>query len=504
MISYVLPNSLTDTVLLMLGVGIGTATIGTGTAWLVTMCRFPGRSVLSWLLVMPLAVPSYIAAYCYVEILDFSGPFQTAVRELFGFKLARDYWFPDVRSLTGASMLLSLVLYPYVYLASRLVFSMQGASMLDAARSLGAGPHELFFRVAVPLARPAIAAGVILALLETLNDVGAVEALGVYTLTFAIFDTWLNKGSLPGAAQLALMVLAVVLVLIALERVARRNRQYSGRENARPPAPFELKGFKAVLALIATTTPVIAGLLGPLVYLTSAAFRRVEQINDPELISAAMNSVVIAIIAGFLTVVIAFTTLSICRQGVPASIQTLSRFLTFGYAVPGTVLAIGVFVPMAALDNLFDGWMRSLFGISTGLLISGGAAIIVFACTVRFLAVPLGTIEAGFSRVSRNIDHAGRLLGTGRTASTWKLHLPIMRKALAVAGLLVFVESMKELSATILLRPFNFNTLATFVYERASLAIFEDASIAALTIVLIGIIPVALLTRATDQSRSNS
>ena len=495
LLQYVLPGAAWQTAILLLLVALGTGIIGTGTAWLTTLCAFPGRKYFAWALMLPLAVPTYIAAYAHVEIFDYSGPLQSAVRAIGGFSTSRDYWFPDIRSLWGAGLVFSSVLYPYVFLTSRLTFSMQGSSALDVSRSLGSRPLRMFRKVGLPMARPAIAAGVALALMESMNDIGAVEYLGVKTLTLAVFDTWLNRDSLAGAAQLSLIVLIIVLLLIWIERRSQGKRSYSASAREKPPALLELTRRQQWLAIVACALPIIAGLGVPLFVLGGYALKRLDQISDPALLDAALNSALVALCAGLLAVLISYTVLLTNRITGNATIGRVGRLASLGYAVPGTVLGIGLLIPLAAFDNAVDLTSRSVFGVSTGLLISGSIFIIVYACTLRFLAVAWGTLETGFSRMSPHVDMAARALGRRSLQLAWEVHTPIMRNAIGAAFLLVFVESMKELSATLLLRPFNFQTLATLVYDKASQSSVEDAAVAALTIIVIGLVPVVFLTR---------
>ncbi len=498
LLNNVLPQSSYVTVLLMLGVGVGTAVVGVGTAWLTAMCHFPGRRILQWLLVLPLAMPIYIVTYIYLELLDYSGPVQTLLRALFGFTSVRDYWFPEFNSLPGAILVMTIVLYPYVYLTTRLVFLMQGANMLEAARVLGAGPLRMFLRIALPLSRPAIVAGVTVALMESLNDIGAVEILGVQTLTFSIYDTWLNRGSLAGAAQIACFTLAIVVALISVERYARRNQRFTSNRHQHPPSRFRLSGLSSVLAFIACALPLTLGFIIPFAALAQFSSRRLEQLSDTALLQASVNSIVVSSFTALMAVAAAFVLVYAVRLKPTHFLQITGRAASLGYAVPGTVIAIGILVPLAGFDNWTDGWMRRYFGYSSGLLISGSAAIIVYACTVRFLALAHGSLEAGFGKISTHLDMAARSLGRTAGQTLRQIHLPLMAKAMATAALLVFVDTTKELSATILLRPFDFNTLATFVYERASLAVFEDASVASLIIVLIGMVPVIMLMRMVE------
>ena len=495
LVNYVLPHSLRDTAVLLALTGFGTMIIGAGCAWLTSLYSFPGRKFFTWAMVLPLAVPTYIAAYTHVEFFDYSGPVQSTLRSLGGFATSKDYWFPDIRSLWGAGFIFSVVLYPYVFLTSRLVFSMQGASVLDVARSLGAGQSEIFWRVAVPMARPALAAGVALALMESLNDIGAVEILGVKTLTYAVFETWLNRDNLAGAVQLALLTLLVIAALVYVERRARQHRSYAAATRERRPARLRLTRPRQLACLIACGLPLLFGLGIPLWILGTYAARRLSNVYSPKLATAAGNSILVAVISAVAATAAVYFVLQLARITKRPAVGTIGRIASLGYAIPGTVLAVGLLVPLAGFDNWLDGQMRQNLGISTGLLFSGSVAIVVYACTLRFLAIAYGTIEAGFLRVSPNIDMAARALGRSPGEMAWQIHRPILTHALSIAFLLVFVDAMKELSATLLLRPFNFETLATFIYDRASQSALEEVAAASLIIVLLGIIPVLLLTR---------
>ncbi|MGQ7790956.1 ABC transporter permease [Faunimonas sp. B44] len=497
----VLPGATVTTLLLMAGVGIGTAVIGVGTAWLVAVCRFPGRRVLEWALVLPLAVPTYLVAFAYIEILDYTGPVQSALRTLFGFRTAREYWFPEIRSLPGAIFAMTAVLYPYVYLTTRILFLMQSAHVMEVARTLGASPWRLFLRIALPMARPAIAVGVSLALMECINDIGAVDFFGVRTLTFAIYQTWLNRADLAGAAQLALVLLLIVLLLIHAERSARGRQRFNvafgGRE---PPPRFTLSGWRAAGAVAACAAPVAVGFLMPGALLLDYATRRLERFAEPAVLAAAANSIMVATATALVAVTVAFALVYAARLSQGRAVALLGRLAATGYAVPGTVLAVGILIPMAALDNRIDAAARALFGTGTGLLITGSGAAIVYACTVRFLAIAHGSLDAGFTKIGRHLDMAARTLGRSAGRTLVEVHLPLMRRAIVAAALLVFVDTMKELSATVLLRPFDFETLATLVYGAASRGAFEDASPAALVIVAIGIVPLVLLLGSGTES----
>ena len=493
----ILPEASRVTLQLMLGVAILTGTFGVVTAWLVASFDFPGRRLFSWALVLPLAVPTYIAAYCFVEFLHFAGPVQSAIRAIFGLQSSRDYWFPDVRSLWGAILILSSVLYPYVYLTVRMVFLMQGRKAADVARTLGASQAAVFLKVLFPLARPAIAIGVSLALMESINDIGAVEFLGVRTLTFAVYSTWLNRGDLYGATQIALLMLAVIVMLVMVERFARRKQRFTlGRADRPQPGSEKLPGGKALLASAACALPILLGFAIPLLVLGDYALKRLDQLSDPQLWRALLHTVTLAGTTGLVTVAAGFMLAYGVRLTGSKRLLLMTRLAVLGYAVPGTVLAIGILIPLAGLDNWVDARMRAGFDVSTGLVLSGSGIAIVYAGFVRFMAMGHGSLESGFTKLSPHLDMAARTLGRSPGATLVEVLLPLMRPALLTAFLLVFVETSKELSATILLRPFDFETLATFVYAQTSRAAFEDGAVAALLIVLVGILPVAILNRS--------
>lgn len=496
LIENVLPSSIITTLLLTVGVGLAACVIGVGAAWLVSRYDFPGRGIVQWALVAPLAVPTYISAYCFVELLDFTGPFQSALRVIGGYESPAEYWFPDIRSLPGAIFVMSVVLYPYAYLTCRVMFELQARSILDVSRVLGAREGTMFFRVALPLARPAIATGATLAMLEALNDIGAVEILGVRTLTFAIFDTWLNRSSLAGAAQIACFMVAIVTLLILIERWTRRNRRYAtGSSIGAPPNRKRLAGVTALGVSLLCLAPIAAGFLAPAYLLLRYSLRRLDGIFEPALLEAAFTSVFVSLSAALLTAMVAILLITQIRRSDGQLLKALTRLSLLGYAIPGSVLAVGTLYAFAGIDNGVDNVMRSWTGYSTGLLLSGSAAIVIYACSVRFLSIAYGAVEAGYSRISDHLSMVAQTLGRSPNRAVFEVELPLLKRALATGVLLVFVDTMKELSATVLLRPFNFNTLAIFVYERASRARFEDAAFAALVIVAIGLIPVLALNR---------
>ena len=505
LISTVLPGSLLETAVLMAGVGALTLFTGAMTAWVITMYRFPGRNVLDRLLVIPLAVPTYIVAYCYVDLLDYTGPIQTGLRSLFGWRTVRDYWFPDVRSMGGAIFVISSVLYPYVYLTARASFVQQSVCALEVARTLGRTPFGAFTSVALPMARPALAAGTALALMECLNDLGAVQYLGVRTLSASVYATWLQRSSLGGAAQIASLLLVLVVALFIIERLARGQSQFHGTSRRYRSIPFaDLQGWRAAAACLACFLPFACGFLAPFIILVLGALRHLPDIADGALWRAAANSVLLAAMAAVAAVALAII-LSYARRVAPNGFtRPAVRLAGLGYALPGTVLALGLLIPLAGLDNGIDAFFRSRFGVSTGLLLTGSLFALVLAYCVRFLAVSLGAVEAGLEHISPSLDAAARTLGLSPFSTLRRVHVPLLLPALGTAGLLVFVDAMKELPATVLLRPFNFETLATYVYSLALLEQFEASSVGALAIVAAGLVPVLLLHNAVASGRAGS
>lgn len=502
LISTVLPGYVLTTLGLMLGVSFGVLTMGVCSAWLVTMCHFPGRRIFEWALLLSMAMPAYVIAYVYTDLLEYAGPVQIFLRHLFGWQIASDYWFPEIRSLGGAIVMMSLVLYPYVYLLSRAAFLEQSVGLLDASRTLGCSPWATFFRVSLPMARPSIATGVALALMETLNDVGTVDFFAVNTLTLGIYDVWLNMGNIGGAAQIAMVMLVFVIVLLTIERQSRRRQKHyqsSGRSKELPA--HRLGGLRAGLAIVACLLPVVAGFIVPASALVSNSVRNFEKSWTPEFLQYAFNSLALSSGAAGMAVCIALL-LAYGRRLVGGRIVgSAVSFASFGYAVPGAVLAIGVIIPLAGFDNALDAFMRERFGVSTGLLFSGTVFAILFAYVVRFLAIALGSVDSSLSKVTPVMDMASRTLGHGPMATFFKVHLPLIRGGVLIGVLVVFVDCMKELPATLILRPFNFDTLATYVYQFASDELIEQASLGALTIVLAGLVPVVVLSRIITGTR---
>ena len=497
LIADVIPPAFLVTGMLLLGVGTLVIVIGAGAAWLVTAYDFPGRRILDWALLLPLAVPTYIVAYAYLDILHPIGPVQTTLRAVLGLTSPSDLWFPEIRSIAGAIILFSLVLYPYVYLSTRALFLMQAAGLVEAAETLGAGRRPVLFRIALPLARPAIAVGTSLALMEALNDIGASEFLGVKTLTVSIYSTWINRSNLAGAAQIALIMLVIVVALIVIERWARRRQRYtSTTQRSQALVPCRLSGAAGWSALLVGALPLAFGFLVPASYLISEAIKRIRFSGiAPAIFAEIGNTILIAAIATVVTLSLGLCIAYAARLNRGTIGGILVRIASLGYALPGTVLAIGLLTPLAGLDNLIDGISRNWFGISTGLILSGSGAALVYAYTTRFLAISVGGIEAGLEKIPLSLDHSARTLGRTATATLRRVHLPLLRPALGAAALLVFVDCMKELPATLLLRPLNFETLATHLYAEASRGTYEDGAVAALAIVLVGLLPVILLAR---------
>jgi iron(III) transport system permease protein len=501
----VLPATLIDTGILLAGVGLFTLAFGAATAWLVTMCRFPGRALLDRLLVLPLAMPTYIVAYAYVELLDYSGPVQGALRTVFGWSTARDYWFPEVRSMGGAVLVLSAVLYPYVYLTARASFVQQSVCVLEVARTLGRTSTGVLWSVALPLARPALAGGVALAAMECLNDLGAVQYLGVRTLSVSIYTAWLQQSSLGGAAQIALVAVAIVLALLMAERALRGHGRFHHSTGRYRAIPFtDLEGWRGAAATAFCAVPVVVGFVAPFGLLLAQATAHVSEAFAASFWTAVRNSIGVAAAGAAVSVALGLA-LAYARRVAPnAVVRVAVRGAGLGYALPGTVLALGLIIPLAAFDNRVDALLRASFGVSSGLLLSGSLFVLVLAYAIRFLTVALSALEAGFERLSPNLDAAARALGETALSALWRVHVPLLAPALGAAALLVFVDGMKELPATLLMRPFNFETLATHVYSYAGLEQFENATPGALAIVLVGLVPVLLLHQAVAGGRAGS
>jgi iron(III) transport system permease protein len=492
-----LPRYLGTTLVLMLAVGTMAMVAGTATAWLVTMYRFPGSRWLGVALFFPLAIPAYVGAYAVVDFLDYSGAVQTALRGLMGWTSARDYWFPEVRSLPAAAVVLAAALYPYVYLMARAAFNDQSGCTHDVARALGASPWGLFLRVGLPMARPAVAAGTALVLMETVADYGTVNHFGVQTLTTGIFTVWLSRNDQAGAAQLALVALGLVLLLLGLERAGRRGaRFHRTSRTARPRDLPRLAGWRGWTAFAACALPFAVGFVLPVAVMLAHGLRNPEAWVAPGLLRAFLHTLAVGGTAAVITVTAALFMV----YGVRLSGARLPRLLlpltTLGYAAPGAVLAVGFLVPLAALDHRVADAVLALTGHDPGLIITGTAAALVLAYMVRFFAVAQGAAESAFGRVTPALPAAARSLGRGPGGALLSVYLPLMRGSVAIALLIVFVDCVKELPATLLLRPFNFDTLATRTYELASLERLGEAAPAALLVMAVGLLAVAVMARA--------
>ncbi len=489
------------TLTLMFGVGIGTLIIGTGTAWLVTMCRFPGSRIFEWALLLPLAVPAYVLAFVVTDQLEYAGTLQSTLRDIFGWKTPRDYWFPEVRSMGGAITVMTLVLYPYVYLLARATFLEQSVCVLEVSRTLGKNAWTSFFKVALPLARPAIVVGLMLVLMEVINDYGTVEFFAVRTFTAGIFDVWLNMNSIGGAAQLSSVLLVFVLVLILGERTARRGRRFHHTSSKYSELPqVRLHGWRAALALAACSLPVLLGFVLPASVLGKYALIYYERTLEADFITIVGNSLALSASAAAVAVLIGLFLAYAVRLSSGPWVKIAARTASVGYAVPGAILAVGVLWPTGAVDGAIT-WFGNNFGVAVGSVLVGTIAPVIYGYLVRFLALSYGTAEASLGKITPNMDGAARTLGAGPFTALKRVHFPIMRGSLMTAGILVFVDCMKELPLTIILRPFNFETLATFVFQYASQELLEDAALGALTIVAAGIIPVILLSVTITRSR---
>lgn len=496
LMSTTLPRYLANTVILALGTGLLAGAVGTGAAWIVTMYRFPGARLLEWLLLTPLAIPAYIGAYGLVDLLQYSGPVQSELRLIFGWQSARDYWFPDIRSRWAAVLVISAALYPYVYMLARAAFREQAGGSYEVARALGTGPVALFWRVGLPLARPAIAAGVAIVMMETVNDFGVVDFFAVQTLTTGIFTVWLEAGNAGGAAQLACVILAAILVLSLLERSGRRrSRFYGAARQPRPVMPQPLRGWAAWTATCLCALPVAAGFLLPVAVMAAHAMNSLDAWVSPALGRALLNTLAVGGSAAVVTVAAGIFMVYGLRMSGTGAPRFLFPLASIGYAAPGAVLAVGMLIPLAALDHRVADLVVRITGTDPGLVLTGSAGALVLAFVVRFFAIALGAIDSAFGRVPPTVPMAARSLGKSVGQTLRLVYLPLMRGSVGAALLLVFVDSVKELPATLLLRPFNFETLATRVHEKASLENLTDAAPAALVIILVGLLAVFLLAR---------
>jgi len=491
-----LADILANTIILLLGVGVGTVVLGTGTAWLVTMCRFPGVGILQWALLLPLVMPTYIIGYAYADLMAFAGPLQSGLRGTTGWTRT-DYWFPDLGSAAGVAFLFTLVLYPYVYLAARAAFLTQSQALLEASRILGNGPWRTFLRIGLPLARPAIAAGAALALLETLADFGTVQYYGVHTFTTAIYRTWYGMGNREGAAQISFVLIAIAIGLILLERHSRGRARFAIASNLRHRSePAALPPGRALAALLACALPVLLGFVLPTLHLAQLAVRSGSVVADHRFLGDAVNSLILASLAALIIVGLALFLSYAGRLVRRRALNRTIEFASLGYAIPGAVIAVGVLLPLTVADHGIDFLSRGLFGMPTGLLLSGTAFALLLAYTVRFLAVGMANVAPGLAAIDPAMDASARVLGAGPNQVLRYIHLPMLRAPALTAGIVAFVEVLKELPATLLIRPFNFDTLAIGVFRFASDERLAQAAVGAIVIVLVSLVPVILLSRA--------
>lgn len=496
----VLLDYISGSLQLMAGVAVLTLALGIGSAWLVTQYTFTGVRVFNWALLLPLAMPTYITAYSYTGLLDVAGPIQSNLRSTFNLSFG-EYWFPEIRSMGGAIFVMSFVLYPYVYLLARASFIDQSQHLKDAAQLFGFSRRSVFFKVSLPIARPAIIAGVSLALMETLADYGAVSYFGISTFTTGIFRTWYGLDSVQGAAQLALVLLMFIIILLALEKHSRKRSSYHDKNRGKNIEARKLSGIKQLLAIALACLPLLLGFIIPVGQLLVWAIETHEQLFEVSFWHLVKNTLSLATITAVVALAFALTVAYAHRITANRVTGFAQSIIKLGYAIPGTVIAVGTLIPLARLDNQVDAWFRSNFDISTGLLISGTITALVIAYLVRFLAVALNTIDSGLSGIAKNMDQAGRSLGNSPFAVMRKIHIPMLRTSLLTALLLVFVDVMKELPATLIMRPFNFNTLAIRAYELASDERLADAALASISIVIVGLMPVILLTRTMIQTK---
>ncbi|MEL6690593.1 MAG: iron ABC transporter permease [Pseudomonadota bacterium] len=489
------------TLMLAALVGAGTAIIGTGAAWLVTMTEFRGRKWLEIALALPFAFPAYVMAYAYTDILDHPGIVQATLRELTGWG-ARDYWFPEIRSNGGAAVMLTLVLYPYVYLLARAAFLQQSATAYLAARSLGRTAWGAFRSTSLPLARPAIMGGMLLAIMETIADYGTVSFFGVQSFATGIYRAWAGMFDRGAAAQLALCLLAFALFIALLERAQRGGaKQYNTGHRKEALSRIPLKGWRSWGATIACFLPVLLGFILPVIILGLMAMRSEQNLLSSRYLLFLQNSLTLATVASLITVLGAVVIAVAFRMAPSRGTSSAGHVARVGYAVPGGVIAVGLMVPFAALDNRIDAFFEGNFGIDTGLLFTGSIWVLVLAYMIRFTAAALNTYEAGLTQLPPNLDSVARTLGSRPTGLIRRLYLPALWPSVGTALLIVFVDVMKELPATLIMRPFNYDTLAIQAHRLASDERLEGAAVPSLVLVAVGLLPVILLCRSLGRRR---
>ncbi|MDE1313285.1 iron ABC transporter permease [Vibrio aestuarianus] len=500
LMSTVMPTYTFNTIVLTLSVMGLSLLFGIPSAWIMAMCQLPGERILQWALVLPLAMPAYIVGYIFTGWFDYAGPIQILLRDLTGWGVG-DYWFPDLRSLTGASIVLALVLYPYVYLLCRAAFMEQNVSLLQSARLLKCTPWESFRRISLPLVRPSMAVGLSLVAMETVGDFGTMSYFAVNTLTTAVYDTWLGYSNLNAAAKISAVMLVIVILLLSAERYSRRKQKlFQSQFNSHEDFRYQLQGWKKWGALMWCWGLVAIAFILPLMQLLSYAYHYFEQSFTVEFREYAINSFTVSFSAAILAVFVALV-VNFCYRLAPyRSNLSFMRLSSMGYAVPGTVLAIGIMLPVLFMDHLVNDIAKYMQWGRPGLVFSGSMFAIIFALVVRFSAVAIGSIESSLNKTSPSLDMAARTMGCKTNGMLWRVHLPLIRRGALIAGLLVFIESMKELNAALLLRPFNFETLATYVYNYASDEHLELAALPAVLLVLVGLIPLVIVNRSLEQN----
>ncbi len=501
LIRTTLPRYLFNSLILMMATGLFAGVMGVATAWLVAMKEFPGRKLLEWALLLPLATPTYIGAYALVDFWEYAGPFQTILRDVMGFTSASDYWFPQTRSRGAAIVVFSFSLYPYVYLLARSAFREQSSSALETARALGCGPWACFWKVGLPLARPAIVVGIVIVMMETLNDFGAVEFFAVQTLTTGIFTVWLEASNSGGAAQIATVMLSLILLLLMLERIGRKqSRFHQLSKHTRPPVREILSKRAAFGASTLCVLMIGIGFIMPFMIMLSHAMKNLDLWLDRDLWSAAFTTIWVGSIAAALTVGGGSILIYAVRMSPAKWIRFLLPITAIGYAAPGAIIGLGILIPMAAFDNMIADWIEAATGMDVGLLITGTATAVILAYCVRFFAIAFGAVDGALGRITPSMSMASRSLGQSAGGTLKRVHYPMMRGSLLTAGLLIFVDSSKELPATLLLRPFGFDTLATHIYGYASLEDINGAAPGSIVVILVSLIAVAVVSK-TAQSR---
>lgn len=500
LMATVLPTYIINSLLLIFWVSLGALLLALPCAWLMARCEFVGRRYLQWALLLPLAMPGYIVAYVYTDLLDYAGPVQRSLRSIFGWNSPQDYLFPDIRTLGGAACMLSLVLFPYIYLLARTAFMEQSLSLAHASRIMGCSPWQSFWRLSLPMARPALAVGVALVAMETAADFATVNYFAVPTLTTAVYDTWLGYGNLTAAAKLSAIILLVVFCLIGLERFARRKQQlFQKQSRIQASDLYRLSAAQTAVALSFCATLLLLAFLLPFGILLSYAIGYFEQSWDESFWQLSLNSLSLALITSLICCLIALLLMFVRRISPRPSDALPSRLASTGYALPGTVLAIGVLVPLTMLDFAIND-LADLLGLNgPGLILTGSVVALIFAFCVRFVAIAIGSVESSYKRISPSLDMVSLTMGQSPRQLLQRVHLPLLGKGLFAGALLVFIESMKELPAALLLRPIGFENLATYVFQFVSDEKLEHGALAAIVIVLVGLVPLIYLNRSLEQ-----